>query len=301
MTESSTAPDRSASAMSVGGPWKAELSDLVRAMSGGLLFGVPLLYTMEVWWTGERTSPQQMAVVLALLFVPAFVLNKTAGFRTSRDVRLVDAAADTIETLAVGMVVTAVVLVLLRQINIDTPTGSIVGMVLYESFPFCLGVGVARHFLTGSRDTEEEPGDDGTDSDGADENALNETLADVGATTIGAVFVSLTIAPTDEIPMIAAGIDPLWLLVFVVASLLISYAIVFAAGFSGEERRRAQRGIFQKPITETVACYLVALAVAVVMLWVFRRGLDPWADGVTRVVILGLPAAIGGAAGRLAI
>ena len=287
--------------------WKHELTDLVRGMSGGLLFGVPLLYTMEVWWTGARTSPQQTATVLAVLSVPAFVLNKTAGFRTSKDVRLVDAAADTIETLALGMMITALVLVLLRQITTGTPVAAGVGMIVYESIPFCLGVGVARHFLAGSRDGAGGSGD--ADAGSADTSAstataddgLNGTLADLGATVIGAVFISLSIAPTDEVPMVAASIGPAWLLVFVAASLLISYGIVFAAGFSGQDRRQSQEGVLQLPITETVACYLVALAVATLMLWLFQRGLQPWTDAVTRVVILGLPATVGGAAGRLAI
>ena len=286
-------------------PWKREGTDLLRAVSGGLLFGVPLLYTMEVWWTGARTSPPQTAVVLAALFVPAFVLNKTAGFRQARDVRVVDALADTVETVAVGVVVTTLVLVLLRQIRLDTPLAVVVGTVLYESIPFCLGVGVARHFLQGTRaggDADARPGAHSSRrSQGGEPDALRGTLADIGATTIGAVFISLSIAPTDEVPMIAATMSPQWVLVFIGASLLVSYAIVFAAGFAGQERRHAQEGVLQNPITETVACYLVALTVAGVTLWLFQRGLDPWSDVVTRVVILGFPAAVGGAAGRLAV
>ena len=306
------AGDARSRAGSGSGSWAGELTDLVRAGSGGLLFGVPLLYTMEVWWTGARSSPQQMAVLLALLFVPALVLNKTAGFRTARDVHVADALADTIETVAVGVVLTAIVLVVLRQITRDTPVAAAVGMVLYESIPFCLGAGVARHFLHGSRDADDDDSEGGGRAAGAgvavasphrrpEPGELNATLADLGATAIGATFISISIAPTDEVPMIASAVGPAWLLLFIGASLVISYAIVFVAGFSGQQRREAQEGIFQRPLTETMACYLVALVVAAVMLWVFRRGVDPTPDALTRVVVLGLPAAVGGAAGRLAL
>jgi putative integral membrane protein (TIGR02587 family) len=284
--------------------WASQLTDLVRAASGGLLFGVPLLYTMEVWWTGARSSPQQMAVLLALLFVPAFVLNKTAGFRTARDVHVSDAVADTIETVAVGVVLTATVLVLLRQITGETPVSAAVGMVLYESIPFCLGAGVARHFLHGSRDQDDDETEVNDDNEGDGHSRggeLNATLADIGATAIGATFIAISIAPTDEVPMIASAVGPAWLLLLIAASLVISYAIVFVAGFSGQERREAQEGIFQRPLTETMACYVVALIVSAVMLWVFRRGVDPTPEALTRVVVLGLPAAVGGAAGRLAL
>jgi putative integral membrane protein (TIGR02587 family) len=183
-----------------------ELLDVVRAPSGGLLFGVPLLYTMEVWWTGSRTTPIQMAVLLGLLILPVFVLNLTAGFRAQRDVRVRDAAADTAESVVIGIVVTAVVLILIRQITTDTPIGAALGMVLYESIPFCLGVGVARHFLRGGRDAnDDDEGSGGSNRGGGTgggdargrpgggrTDALDGTLADLGATVIGAAWTTTT-------------------------------------------------------------------------------------------------------------
>ena len=77
-------------------------------------------------------------------------------------------------------------------------------------------------------------------------------------------------------------------------------AIVFVAGFSNQAGRHAHEGIFQRPLSETIFSYLVALLVATMLLWLFQRGIEPWTDVVTRVVVLGLPAAVGGAAGRLA-
>jgi putative integral membrane protein (TIGR02587 family) len=291
----------------VDGPWRAELTAIVRAASGGLLFGVPLLYTMEVWWTGSHTSPHQMLIVLALLCVPVLALNKTTGFRKSRDVRTRDAVADTVESLAVGIIVTAVVLVLLQEITPDTALRSGLGKVVYEAVPFCLGVGVARHFLHGGRaDPDDAEGSDGAarDGDGADEEqngSLHPTLSDLGATVLGATFISLSIAPTDEVPMIASAMSPAWLLALVAMTLLTSYAIVFAADFHGQEGRNTQEGAFQRPITETLVSYLVSLVVAGLLLWLFQRGVRPSADLVTRIVVLGFPAAVGGAAGRLAV
>ena len=101
--------------------------------------------------------------------------------------------------------------------------------------------------------------------------------------------------------MVASAMSPSWLLVVVAVSLVTSYAIVFVAGFSRQTERHSQTGIFQQPATETILCYLVALAVAVVLLWLFQREVDPPGDLLDRVVVLGFPAAIGGAAGRLAL
>ena len=101
--------------------------------------------------------------------------------------------------------------------------------------------------------------------------------------------------------MLASAMSPGWQVLVVAASLALSYAVVFVAGFSGQGRRIRQSGLFQRPVTETLITYLAALAVSAVLLWVFQRELGPPADLLARVVVLGLPAAVGGAVGRLAI
>lgn len=285
----------------VGGPWKIELIDLVRGASGGLLFGVPLLYTMEVWWVGSHTRPEQMLVLLGLLAVPVLLLNLTAGFRTTRDVRLLDAVADTIEAVAIGLVVTFGVLVLLREVSLDTPLTTGLGKVLYESVPFCLGIGVARFLLEGDSGMGGDDDDPSASGEEPDESMLNLSVADIGATAVGAAFIGLSVAPTDEVPMLASAMSPSWLLLVMAASLATSYAIVFVAGFSRQSERHAQRGLFQRPVTETVITYLVALLVAALLLWLFQRDLDPPSDLLGRVVVLSFPATVGGAVGRLAI
>lgn len=270
-----------------------------------MLIGIPLLYTMEVWWIGSYTGASRMFAVLVFTFVPVFLLNRTSGFRSSRDVRLADAAVDSVEAVALGVLCVTGVLVLLREITTATPLGEVVGKIVYEALPFSLGVALARHFLLRSRDEddEEQMGDTQPDRHPVPDTSINATVSDLGATVIGAVFVAFNIAPTDEIPMLAAATSPAWLLAILAASLVISYCIVFVAGFSSQAKRRRQKGWLQHPLTETVVCYLLSLLSAAFMLWIFQRlRLEaPWSLSLSHVVILGLPAAVGGAAGRLAV
>ncbi len=116
-------------------------------------------------------------------------------------------------------------------------------------------------------------------------------------------MLAFSIAPTDEIPLIAGAVTAPWLLVIVAASLLISYAIVFQADFADQAGRRRHEGLFQRPFPETAAAYVISLAVAAAMLLFFQRiGPDQsWETWVTWTIVLGLPATIGGAAGRLAV
>lgn len=292
------------------GGWRTEVEDAARAAAGGMLFGVPLLYTMEVWWIGSSTTPQRMLVVLGVTFLLVLVLNRTSGFRATKDIKLSDALVDSIEALAIALVCVAAILVLIREITSATPLLESVGKIVYEATPFAIGVGLARNFLRGNR-TEDSEGDEdnGDGGDGKErggkkpEPTINATVADVGATMIGALFIAFNIAPTDEVPMIAAGLSAPRQLAVMAASLIISYVIVFQAGFSDQERRRAQTGVLQRPLTETVASYLLALAVSAILLWFFQRTTGPQANQfvVTQVIVLGLPAAVGGAAGRLVV
>ncbi len=279
-------------------PWAAEATDVVRAISGGLLFGIPLLYTMEVWWVGTYTSPTRAFAVLLLTFVPVWFLNRTSGFRSTKDVRLSDSIMDSIETVALGIVTSGLLLVLLKEITFQTPLNEAVGKIAFESAPFGIGIALAHHFLSGGRND----GDDGSSSEAERGDEIHATVADIGATVIGAVFVGFNIAPTDEVPMIANALGPFSLILVMLVSLAVSFCIVFVAGFSDQERRHNQPGIFQHPASETVACYLVALVAAGVMLWYFQRleAGAPWQETLSYIIVLGLPASVGGAAGRLA-
>jgi putative integral membrane protein (TIGR02587 family) len=289
--------------------WEDEFRDLIRGASGGFLFGIPLLYTMEVWWIGSFTRPPLMLAVLASVFVMVFLLNRTDGFRQAKPDRPLQAVMDSVEAVAISLVCVTLVLLLLREINPETSLNEALGKIVLESVPFAIGIGLARSIMVGER---EQPPDDESEADEGSRpspmrNQLpdhyNATLADIGATLVGSIFIAFNIAPTDEVPMLSAAASPPSLLAVIAASLIFSYCIVFAAGFTTQEKRLQQQGAFQRPLVETVIAYLVSLLSAAIMLWFFQRlGFsDPWTAWLEQVLILGLPASIGGAAGRLAV
>ncbi|MCU0525266.1 MAG: TIGR02587 family membrane protein [Elainella sp. Prado103] len=287
--------------------WSAEIQDWLRGAAGGFLFGIPLLYTMEVWWIGSYVEPPLMLVVLAITSSIVFLLNRTDGFRQSSPDSSQQAAMDSLEAIAIGVLSVTAILFLLREIDATTPLSEALGKIVLEGMPFTIGVALARSILSGMRD---QRGDAESDSSGKAEkihhlanNHHNAALADLGATLVGAIFIAFSIAPTDEVPLLAAASSPSWLLSILIASLLISYCIVFVAGFTTQEHRLQQQGAFQHPLVETVMAYLVSLIAAALMLWIFHRLslADPWTVWLERTLILGLPATIGGAAGRLAI
>ena len=281
-------------------PWSTQLDDIIRAASGCFLFGTPLLYTMEVWWIGSQLSPPVMLAILGATFIVVFLLNRTAGFRKTKSKQLLDNIIDSVEAMTIGIVCAALLLILLHEIQVETSLNEALGKIILESVPFALGAALADGFLSGDRWSFSDSEDDSKKS--ADDS-LNATLSDIGATLIGATIIAFNIAPTDEIPMLNAAASPPELLAIIAASLIISYVIVFAAGFTTQEKRQQQQGIFQRPSSETIASYLISLIAAAAMLFFFNRLTfeDPWTLWLSYTIILGLPASIGGAAGRIAI
>ncbi|MCC5656268.1 TIGR02587 family membrane protein [Nostoc sp. XA010] len=286
--------------------WRSEINDIIRGACGGFLFGIPLLYTMEVWWIGSLVKPQLMMMAIAFMFIVVYFLNQTEGFRKRRYSWLTtQAAMDTIEAIAIGLACCAFVLLLLRELTPETSLKESLGKIIFESVPFTLGVALANQLLGDTRNAnaEAQAGDRVNSATKNKEDELQATFADVGGTLIGATIIAFNIAPTDEIPMLAAAASPLWQLAMIATSLLISYGIVFQAGFSDQQKRKQQKGIFQRPSSETIMSYLVSLLASAFMLWFFQKLTfsDPWTMWLDHTLMLGLPATIGGAAGRLTI
>lgn len=293
-------------------PLRHEINDLVRGVCGGFLFGIPLLYTMEVWWIGSSVSPSQLAGVLLTTLLGTYLLSRTGGFRKSRATTEKEALTDAVEAIALGMFCAFTMLVVLRQVIFETRLSGAIGQVIFESVPFSLGVALANQFL---RNVEASDDSERSEAAPAEQSApskidhffpednLNETISDIGATLLGALIVAFSIAPTDEVTVLVAAIEGPWLLLTVFVSLLLSYSIVFQANFTRQEQRRLQPGFFQGPLSETVFSYLLSLIAAGLMLSFFGK-LDPSAPieiAFRQILILGLPATIGGAAGRLAV
>jgi putative integral membrane protein (TIGR02587 family) len=278
--------------------WGRETDDLLRGLTGGFLVGTPLFFTMEAWWLGQTISMSRALLILALSYLLNLAFVLFTGFRM-REAGSHRPYGDALEATALAILAAGITLTLIHQITLDQPLNVVVGRIAVGAFPVSLGVSIANHILA-PRETRTGPTDE-AEGDGTD--GLYGVVIDLGAAFAGALFLSLNIAVTDETIMLATEVPTLLLPAIILFSLLLSYAIVFEAGFGGQERRLATPGPFQRPVTETVAAYLVSLATCVLTLWLFdvvEPGGD-WYVSFAQIVLLALPASIGAAAGRLAV
>ena len=284
-------------------PFRTELRHLMHELAGAFLFGMPFLYTMEIWWRGNTAGPPRMLAALALTFVALVVLERAATARSNRSVPWLRTFIEATEALATGLVAAAVGLFLIGFLEVDSGLHAIIGRLCMEGLPFSLGVGLAD-FLLGEKEDGHEKGSDAQSAEHKESSDMRgRIIVRSGATALGATVIALTLAPTEEIPLIASRLGYPHMLGIIAASLVISYIIVFASNFVTTEARRAHRGGFNAPLVETTICYMISLIMAGGMLWLYQQiGLndspDLWAS---YVVVLGLPASVGGAAGRLAL
>lgn len=284
--------------------WEQEIQEIISGASGGFLFGIPLLYTMEVWFIGSYVQPPILLSILSITFILILLLNRIEGFRTQESKTLTGAIAETIETLAIGMTCATLMLIILKRIDCQTSLIEALGKIIFEGVPFSLGVAFSRSLLTGEAEIDLDRRNSRKSNPLQEQKIIwQDTLADFTATIIGALFIAFSIAPTDEIKVLAASASPLRLLIIIATSLLVSYGIVFASEITNYQERRQQKGLFQTPQNETIFSYLISLIAGMLMLWFFQKIAfsDPWFIWLRYSIVLSLPASIGGAAGRLAV
>lgn len=283
--------------------WRREGNDLLRGLTSCFLIGIPLIYTMETWWIGQMVTMPR-----ALIFIAA-TYSTNLGFVFFTGFRRHDQGGgharhpfgDALETTALAILATAATLALLWQLKPGQSLDVIVGRIAVDAFPLGLGAAIANHIL--SPGMTRSSGDSGSDNRGQAPGGFKAFVRDAGGAFAGALFLALNIAPTQEVQKLATGVPTLMLPVLIVSTLILTYALVFEAGFRGQQRRLRSVGPFQHPVTETVGAYLVALSTCAGLLWLFGRidGETTWHVAYAQVIVLGLPPAIGAAAGRLAL
>lgn len=265
-------------------PVSASLQEYARGVGGGLLFSLPLLYTMEVWWAGHTASPVRLLALVAGTFILLVAYNVVVGLREGEE--LGENVFESVEELGLGLLVAAGLLALVGQLPLGGSVGEWMGKVVVEGMIAAVGVSV------GTAQLGERPG-----GGNGGESAPHGSLGEVALSFLGAVVVAANVAPTEEIVMIAQEASPGALLGLAGLSLALAALLLNFGAFRGSGRLS---GSSIGPLRGTAVTYAAALVAATAMLWAFGQfdgaGLQSALD---RVVVLGLPATLGAAAGRL--
>jgi putative integral membrane protein (TIGR02587 family) len=263
---------------------------LSRAFGGAVIFAIPLLMTMEMWWLGFSMEPGRLLLFMSINFSILIGLSYFAGFE--RTFSWKEDAMDASAAFGVGILTSAAMLALLAVITFDMTWGEIVGKVALQSVPASIGAMLGRKQLGGGQDTQAE----------------EERKAEAGyggelfLMLAGALFLALNVAPTEEMILIAYQMSPWHTLALGFLSIILLHVLVYTVGFSGQESR-PEGGTFLSTFFHfTLAGYGIALLISFYVLWTFGRTEDVAPTEIaSMVVVLGFPASLGAATARLVI
>jgi putative integral membrane protein (TIGR02587 family) len=262
------------------------LIGLARAFAGALIFSLPMLMTMEMWWLGFSIEQERLALLL-LLTIPLLIgLSHYMGFEETFGLK--DDALDAFVALAVGFFAAALSLGLFSVIESGMSAEEIIGKISIQAVPGSIGAMFAQSQLGANRQEQQE------------KQRHAGYFGEIFIMAAGALFLGFNVAPTEEIMLIGHQMSPWHSIALVLISLLVMHAFVYSVEFYGS--RSVPEGFSRHSIflRETVAGYAVVLGISAYILWTFGRT-DGIALGqvISFVVVLGFPAAVGAAAARL--
>ncbi|KJH71172.1 TIGR02587 family membrane protein [Aliterella atlantica] len=278
------------------------VQEYLRGIVGGLLFSLPLLYTMEVWWAGYTMHPVRLLLYVLATFTLLLGYNRYGGLRC--DASPAEVAIDSVEEMGIGIAISTVVLWLLGQLTFSLPISEVVGKIATESMTVAIGVSVGTAQLGGdskSGDTgmENEPSQAQSHSGPFLSLEGSDISGQLAIATCGSVLFAANVAPTEEIFIIATQSNPYKLIGMALLSMLLGTIILFYSNFNGAQSFSQSRGI-KNVLSGAVITYAIALVVSAAILWVFGRFDDTSAIVcLSETIVLGVAATLGASAGRL--
>lgn len=261
------------------------VTGLGRGVAGALFLALPMLMTMEMWYLGFYMARERLLLLLLLNIPLLILLAHRIGFEETFTWR--EAVRDAVIAYGIGIMTSLVVLTALGLLRGGMPASELVGKVALQSVPASIGAMLGRSQL----------GHDDQDSDGTKETRYHGELLMMAA---GALFLSLNIAPTDEMIVLAYRMTIWHALVVAVLSIALMHGFVYAVSFIGGHELSPETPWWHAFVRFTLPGYVIALSISIFTLWIFERLGDSSAlEIMLSVIVLGFPAALGAAAARL--
>ncbi len=258
---------------------------LFRAGAGAMIFALPMMMTQEMWEMGAAMEPWRLAALMLVTLPMLTGLSFYAGFEPTFS--LLDNVLDAFAAMAVSAVACAIVLAVFGVLETGLPAQEIAGRLAVLSLAASIGALLADKQF-GDRQSEEDETRQRAWSVG---NAYASRLF---VMAVGAIFLALNIAPTDEVEIIAAQMDPWRAAGLCLMSVVLLHAMLTLA----DPECRAPLG--RPHLLRTAAGYGVCLLLSAFILWCFGRLDDLGAsEAAEQIVTLAFPAALGAGAARL--
>ncbi|MGH6707195.1 MAG: TIGR02587 family membrane protein [Sphingomicrobium sp.] len=260
---------------------------LSRALAGALIFCLPLLMTMEMWWLGFYFEPWRLMQFTIANIAILYGLSRVAGFEESHN--WVDDVLDAFAAYFVASLTAALILWMIGAIRPQMTPGEVVGMVAVQAVPASFGAMIGAKLMGEGEAIEQS------------EHWRKTYSGQLFLFLAGALFLSFTVAPTEEMILVSFQMNPWQSMAMMLASVAMLHAILYVVEFHGQKRRFSNthgEAFFR----QTLPGYAIAVGASAYMMWSFGRldGLDI-GMAVMAVVVLAFPASIGAGIARIVV
>lgn len=266
--------------------------NLGRANAGAILFSFPLLMTMEMWRLGFSISGYRFALFILLTLPLMFGLSYYDGFEDTQT--FVEDIRETFIAYFVGFVISAVLLYLFGVIKWEMSADEIVGKVTLQAAVAGIGAMFTQSLLGPNSATVQT----------AEKHKRRlHYSGQLFLTAAGALFLSMSVAPTEEMSLISYQMNYWQVLGLAVLTIGVMHAFVSAADQKRQKHRLVDKASHRHLFFRlTLVSYAVVLLISFYILWTFGsiEGMGI-AEQLKVAVVLGFPAAVGGGASRLII
>lgn len=280
-------------------PLRETLKEYGRGITGGLLFSLPMLYTMELWWAGFIANSIQLLLYFFIGMALLLIYNRYVGMRS--DHSFLEGLLESVEEMGLAILLTIFILWVTGRISESMSISEVSGKVIVEAVTVAIGISVGKSQL-GLDTVEEDEEKDSKEDDDKQDLKPPKLMRSMGIALCGTILVASNVAPTEEVVVIAMEADSYKLLIIALLSIGIGGAVLYFINFTGTEKIALKPHHHIKALFGTIIMYAIALSSSAFMLWFFGRFVGIGLDGIiAETVVLGFPASIGASAGRLLI
>lgn len=269
-----------------------ELREQGRAIIGALVvLGITALYTMETWWLGWRLPLRHLIVYDLAGLGLVLAVTRNVSFRAKDREQngggrnhVLTTVTDFAELVLQSFVAAYFVFLLFGVIGLGEPLTIVARLGLIAVVPLAFGAALTNQLLRGNDDSEPK--------------SFPRQLATFA---VGAIFLSGTMAPTEEMELIATYIDWYRAVAFVLLTLFTSYVMLYELGLRGQDRRiRSRTKLWQ--FGHAALVYTIGILVSAALLYAFGHFAETsFAIRARMTIILALPASVGAGAAQVII
>ena len=278
-------------------PIQESLKEYGRGLTGGLLFSLPMLYTMELWWAGFIANTMQLVIYFMVGISLLLLYNRYVGIRN--DSSIIECLLESFEEMGLAILLTLFILWITGRISEVMSLSEISGKVVVEAVTVAIGISVGKSQLGSDKKDNEEAQEKDDDTEALERPDL---IRAISIALCGAILIASNVAPTEEVVVIAMESEVYKIFIIAMLSIGIGGAVLYYINFTGTEQMAVASGQHRKALAGTIIMYAIALSSSAFMLWFFGRFAGLELGGIiAQTIVLGFPATLGASAGRLLI